>query len=74
MAKTPMDEAGGVDTEDRYRQKSRKGLKAVMTWQPPAVAKQLKQLAAEKDMTVSKLIAEGLNLMFEHYGKPPIAS
>jgi hypothetical protein len=31
-------EAGGIDTEDRTRQKSRVGMEAIMTWQAPARA------------------------------------
>ena len=39
----------------------------------PECAKQLRMLAAEQDMTVQELIRDGLNLMFQKRGKPPIA-
>ena len=39
----------------------------------PECAKQLRMLAAEQDTTVQELIRDGLNLMFQKHGKPPIA-
>jgi hypothetical protein len=36
-------------------------------------AKQLRMLAAEHDTTVQELLREGLNMMFQTHGKPPIA-
>jgi len=39
----------------------------------PAVRKQLAQLALDNDTDQSDLIAEGLNLLFERYGRPSIA-
>ena len=39
----------------------------------PECAKQLRMLAAEQDTTVQELIRDGLNLMFQKRGKPPIA-
>jgi hypothetical protein len=56
-----------------YVPKSRQGKKALLTHHDPAVLMQLKQLAMERDTTQQKLIAEGLNLLFVKYGKPPLA-
>lgn len=39
----------------------------------PECAKQMRMLAAEQDTTVQGLIRDGLNLMFQKHGKPPIA-
>lgn len=39
----------------------------------PAVRKQLAILAAENDTDQVKLMAEALNLLFEKYGRSPIA-
>lgn len=39
----------------------------------PECAKQLRMLAAEQDTTVQELIRVGLNVVFQKYGKPPIA-
>ncbi len=36
-------------------------------------SKQLRMLAAEEDTTVQELLREGLNVMFQQHGKPPIA-
>jgi hypothetical protein len=40
----------------------------------PIVGKQLAQLALNADNTQAVLLAEGLNLLFQKYGKSPIAS
>ena len=75
-ARDPMQEAGGVETERKPRKvgKPRPEMKQAIVYQPPAVMKQLKMLAAELDTTQQKLWAEALNMMFQKYGKPPIAS
>lgn len=52
---------------------SRKGTKAVGGHFPHEVARQLKILGAENDRTNQSLLAEALNLLFEKYGKAPIA-
>jgi len=39
----------------------------------PECAKQVRMLAAEQDTTVQELIRDGLNLMFQKHGKPPVA-
>jgi hypothetical protein len=40
---------------------------------PPAVKKQLRMLAAERETTIQALLAEALNDLFAKYGKPEIA-
>lgn len=52
---------------------SRRGKKAVAAYFDPAVRKQLAHLSTDTDKTQAALIAEALNLLFEKYGKPPIA-
>lgn len=57
----------------RQVQRSRIGKVSIGVWVDPAVRKQLAQLALDNDTDQSDLIAEGLNLLFERYGRPPIA-
>ena len=52
---------------------SRQGQVPVTAHFPPAVRKQLKMLAVERDETVQNLLAEALNDLFAKYGKPEIA-
>lgn len=55
-------------------QLSRIGKVAITQWVDPAVRKQLARLALDRDTTQAELLAEALNLLFEKYGQPPIAS
>ena len=57
----------------RMVQRSRVGKVSIGVWVDPAVRKQLAQIALDTDQDQADLIAEGLNLMFGFYGKPPIA-
>ena len=52
---------------------SRQGKKAVTGHFDPAVSRQLKQLALDRDTTVQSLLTEALNILFEKYGRNPIA-
>ena len=54
-------------------QRSRIGKVSIGVWVDPAVRKQLGQIALDTDRDQSDLMAEALNLLFERYGKPPIA-
>ena len=57
------------------RQGSRVGKVSMTLWVDPAVRKQIAQLSLDHDgKTQEALVKEGVNLMFEKYGKPPIAS
>ena len=68
--KTPV---AAPPTPVRQIQRSRIGKVSIGVWVDPAVRKQLAQLALDNDTDQSDLIAEGLNLLFERYGRPPIA-
>ena len=57
----------------RTVQRSRIGKVSIGVWVDPAVRKQLAQLSLDTDKDQADLLAEGLNLLFERYGKPPIA-
>jgi hypothetical protein len=39
----------------------------------PPSWKQLKQLALDQETSIHSLLLEGVNLVFDKYGKPPIA-
>lgn len=56
------------------QQPSRRGKVAITQWVDPAVRKQLARLAIDIDSSQAALVAEGLNLLFEKYGQPPIAA
>ena len=62
-----------VDKPKRQRTPARQGKKAISGFFEPEVARQLKVMAAEQDKTVQALLGEGLNLLFEKYGKDAIA-
>ena len=51
---------------------SREGKANVTGYFPPAVKKQLRILAADRDTTIQDLLAEALNDLFAKYGKPEI--
>lgn len=54
-------------------QRSRIGKVSIGVWVDPAVRKQLAQIALDHDKDQADLLVEALNLLFERYGKPPIA-
>jgi len=64
----------GVSPGDPPPQPSRRGKVAITQWVDPAVRKQLAQLALDHDKSQATLSAEALNLLFEKYGKSPIAT
>jgi hypothetical protein len=55
------------------RTATRRGLVSITQWVDPAVRKQVQQLALDHDKEQYELVNEALNLLFEKYGKPPIA-
>ena len=57
----------------RYEAPSRVGKKPVTGFFDPAVRQQLAILAAEEQRSQNDLIAEALNMLFQQYGKSPIA-
>lgn len=52
---------------------SRRGTAMIGAHMPREVSKALNILAAEEERSNKQLLAEALNLLFERYGKPPIA-
>ena len=52
----------------------RDGKSNVTGYYSNAVKKQLRQLCVDHDTTIQGLLAEAINLLFEKYGKPAIAS
>jgi hypothetical protein len=68
-------EAGqGDDVNRDLRPSGRSGKVNIAGYFDPAVRKQLAMLAIERDTDQVKLMAEALNLLFEKYGRSPIAS
>jgi hypothetical protein len=56
------------------RQHSRHGKVSITYWVDPAARKQLAQLALDHDTSQEALCTEALNLLFEKYGRSPIAT
>lgn len=52
---------------------SRAGKVAISAYFDPEVRKQLAIMAARQDKSQAALLAEALNMLFEHYGESPIA-
>ena len=52
---------------------SRVGKVQICAYLDPLVRKQLGQISLDTDLKQVELIAEAFNLLFERYGKPPIA-
>lgn len=52
---------------------SRQGKKAITGFFDPAVSRQLKQIALDKDTSIQLLMAESLNDLFVKYNQKPIA-
>ncbi len=59
--------------DNQQRPPTRIGKVSITQWVDPAVRKQLQHLALDHDKDQYELVNEGLNLLFERYGKPPIA-
>jgi hypothetical protein len=55
------------------RAPSRVGKKTVAAHFDPAVSKQLKHLALERDTSTQGLLREAINDLFTKHGRPPIA-
>lgn len=77
-AETPRAErVRAADTKEMPRRSpvppSRLGKKALTCHFDPAVSKQLKQIALDRDLSVQDLISEALNDLFQKYKKPTLA-
>lgn len=70
---TTAQSAASAPPSGKPVQRSRVGKVSIGVWVDPAVRKQLAQIALDTDKDQADLLIEGLNLMFERYGKPPIA-
>jgi hypothetical protein len=55
------------------RQKGREGKVSITQWVDPVVRKQVAQIALDQDKDQYELVNEALNLLFEKYGRSPIA-
>jgi hypothetical protein len=73
LVTTPTPATQPASMTGRVVQRSRVGKVSIGLWVDPAVRKQIARLALDLDKDQADLIAEGLNLMFERYGKPTIA-
>ncbi len=58
--------------QDPHYRPGRQGKSNVTGYFPPAVKRQLRILAAEKDTTIQDLLGVALNDLFAKYGKPEI--
>jgi hypothetical protein len=65
---------GGEAAGASVRPRSRRGKVSMTQWVDPAIRKQLAQLALDHDKSQAELVVEALNLLFERYGKSPIAT
>ncbi|MEB3311997.1 MAG: ribbon-helix-helix domain-containing protein [Snowella sp.] len=75
---TPVPQESSVSVEGKPSNNavlppSRQGKKAITGYFDPAVSRQLRQLALDRDSTIQALLSEALNELFIKYGKNPIA-
>jgi hypothetical protein len=56
-----------------HRQRGREGKVSITQWVDPVVRKQIAQIALDEDRDQYELVNEALNLLFEKYGRSPIA-
>ena len=68
----PSPDAQAIELKPPARP-DRAGRAPVPFWATVAAKKQLRFLAAEQDSDQQALMTEALNLLFQKYGKPPIA-
>jgi hypothetical protein len=66
-------DAGTPGRATAARQKGREGKVSITQWVDPLVRKQVAQIALDQDKDQYELINEALNLLFEKYGRSPIA-
>ena len=69
---TPADERPQTYPENPHYRPGRAQKSNVTGYFPPAVKKQLRLLAAERETTIQTLLAEALNDLFAKYGNPEI--
>jgi hypothetical protein len=66
-------DAGASDKAPAPRQRGREGKVSITQWVDPVVRKQVAQIALDLDKDQYELMNEALNLLFEKYGRSPIA-
>jgi hypothetical protein len=57
----------------RYVPPSREGKIIINFAAPPAIRKQIKDIANDQEKSAQALLLEAVNMLFEKYGKKPIA-
>jgi hypothetical protein len=73
FAATPAPEISNTIQGKSEPRPDRAGRAPLPFWATSAAKKQLRFLAAEHDSTQQDLMTEALNLLFQKYGRPPIA-
>ena len=68
------DEEESLAKPTTTKAKSRRGRQQLGFFVEKEVVRQMKVLAAENDTSQQALLVEAINLLFERYGKNPIAS
>jgi len=61
------------DSEPENRPESRKGKKILQGWYPAEVHRQVRLIAADRDVSMERVIGDALNLLFEQNNIPPLA-
>ena len=69
----PRQEAPQEPAETPYRQPGREGRANITGYFPPAVKRQLRRIAVDRDTTIEDLLAEALNDFFAKNKLPEIA-
>jgi len=64
--------AGGASTHEKLPA-SRQGKRCLTGWFDPKTHQQVRMIAAKEDKTYEQVLGDGLNLLFEKHGMPPIA-
>ena len=52
---------------------SRQGKRCLTGWFDPKTHQQVRMIAAKEDKTYEQVLGDGLNLLFQKHGMPPIA-
>ena len=69
--------ASGTSAVEKITQSSlppsRQGKSRLETWVGKEAKKQLRLLAVEEEKSQDQLLRDGLNMLFRHHGRPPIA-
>ena len=62
-----------VANTDEKLPPSRQGKRCLTGWFDPKTHQQVRIIAAKEDKTYEQVLGDGLNLLFEKHGMPPIA-